>query len=73
MQKDEFRQLIEDFIQENQMSETSFGVLALKQPNFVFQLKDGRECREATQDKVLAFMASYTSGEVQPNDFYKGE
>jgi hypothetical protein len=57
------------------MSETSFGTLALRQPNFVFQLKDGRECREATQEKVLEFMASYelTGGEVQPNDFYKGE
>ena len=75
MQKDEFRKIVEDFIQDKKMSETSFGTLALRQPNFVFQLKDGRECREATQEKVLAFMASYdlTGGEVQPNDFYKGE
>ena len=73
MQKDDFRKAVEDFIGKNLISETAFGTLALKQPNFVFQLKEGRECREATQEKVLAFMASYTSGEVQPNDFYKGE
>ena len=59
MTKDEFRKKVEDFINNNQISETSFGVLALKQPLFVFQLKEGRECREATQEKVLAFMESF--------------
>lgn len=72
MQKDEFKKTVEQFIEEKQISETAFGILALKQPNFVFQLKEGRECREATQEKVLEFMANY-GGEVQPNDFYKGE
>lgn len=72
MQKDEFKKMVELFIEEKKISETAFGILALKQPNFVFQLKEGRECREATQEKVLEFMANY-SGEVQPNDFYKGE
>ena len=59
MQKDEFRKVVEDFIRDTKMSETSFGTLALKQPNFVFQLKDGRECREATQEKVLDFIENY--------------
>lgn len=56
MQKEEFRKTVEDFIAESGMSETSFGIEALKQPNFVFQLKEGRECREATQEKVLDFI-----------------
>ena len=73
MLKDEFRKKVEDFIKATGMSETAFGTLALKQPLFVFQLKEGRECREATQSKVLDFMMQYTGGEVQPNDFYKGE
>jgi homoserine dehydrogenase len=59
MQKDEFRKTVEDFIEETEMSETNFGIGALKQPNFVFQLKDGRECREATQEKCLLFMENY--------------
>lgn len=73
MQKDEFRKTVEDFIKKTGMSDTNFGIEALKQPNFVFQLKDGRECREATQEKVLEFMAQHTNGEVQPNDFQEGE
>lgn len=73
MQKDDFRKEVEDFINQTGISETAFGILALKQPNFVFQLKEGRECREATQEKVFEFMTHYTGGEVQPNDFYKGE
>lgn len=71
MQKDKFRKKVEDFIKQTGISETAFGTLALKQPLFVFQLKDGRECREATQKKVLDFIAHHTHGEVQPNDFYE--
>jgi len=34
------------------LTETRFGKLALKDPSFIAQLKNGRECRQATRDAV---------------------
>lgn len=65
MQKEEFRKKVEEFIRDNSISETAFGIMALKQPLFVFQLKEGRECREATQEKVFDFMNNYKFIEEQ--------
>lgn len=65
MQKSDFLKTVENFIKKTGISETSFGIAALKQPNFVFQLKEGRECREATQKKVICFINNYQNMEVE--------
>lgn len=69
----DFLQRIEDFLKKTGMSATAFGIKTKKNPNLVFDLRKGAGCTLATMDECDAFMAQYTGGEVQPNDFYKGE
>lgn len=38
---------------------TAFGYTAVKDPRFVFDLRDGRECRRATRERVLAAMKAW--------------
>lgn len=59
MTKSEFLKSIERFLEEYRLTPTSFGMNAIKDPNFVFNLRNGRECREETQKKVLEFMENY--------------
>lgn len=68
----EFLQKIEDFLKKTGMSATAFGIKTKKNPRFVHDLRKGAGCTLTTMDEVLEFMANY-GGEVQPNDFYKGE
>ena len=65
MTKEEFKNKILGFIEQTGMSATSFGLAAANNPNFVFDINKGRECREATQERVLAFINRY---EEQKND-----
>lgn len=57
----EFSLAVEAFIAENRMTPTAFGRVFAGDPLFVFQLREGREPREATRAKVLAGMASQQS------------
>ena len=59
MQNSKFLEKILDFIQKFQISKSTFGRMALKQPKFVFVLEAGRECRESTRARVLKFMREY--------------
>ena len=52
----EFLAAVEAYIAETDSNDTTFGSEAIGDPNFVKDLKAGRECRQATMDKVLAFM-----------------
>ena len=61
MDKIAFSDKIEKFLKKYQISASKFGVMANKEPNFVFLVRKGRECREETQKRVLAFMAKYES------------
>lgn len=47
---------IERFLLERDITPTGFGRLALHDPNFVFDLRAGREVRRATRQKVSDFM-----------------
>lgn len=47
---------IEQFIKERRMSPARFGREALGDPNFVFDLRDGREPRERTTARVCAYL-----------------
>lgn len=59
MNKKDFLEKVEKFLKDFHMYPTTFGVLAKKEPLFVFLLREGRECREETQKKVLEFMENY--------------
>ena len=48
---------IERYMRRTRMSPTRFGREALGDPNFVLDLKDGRECRRSTELRVLAWIA----------------
>lgn len=61
MTKKEFLQTIEDFLTKTGMAPTAFGILAINNPALVFDLRNGRECREETQNKVLNFIENYKS------------
>ncbi len=48
---------MEAFLAETGMSPTALGIEALKDPNFVFQVRQGRAPGICIVDKVLRFMA----------------
>jgi hypothetical protein len=47
------------FCEARDLSEGQFGVLALNDKNFVPQLRDGRDIRVSTAEKVRRFMVTY--------------
>jgi predicted transcriptional regulator len=59
MTKKDFLEMVENFLSNKGMSATTFGILANKEPNLVFTLREGRECREETQARVLDFINNY--------------
>lgn len=63
MNKKDFLEKVEKFLKDFHMYPTTFGILAKKEPLFVFMLREGRECREETQKKVLDFMKKYEEGQ----------
>lgn len=63
MNKKEFLETVETFMKAKEMSATTFGILSNKEPNLVFTLREGRECREETQARVLDFINNYKSEE----------
>jgi predicted transcriptional regulator len=63
MNKKDFLETVETFMKTKEMSATTFGILANKEPNLVFTLREGRECREETQARVLDFINNYKQEE----------
>lgn len=61
---EQFRQQVEGYLEATGMDPTTFGVRALKDPNFVFQLRDGRSPRAPTLEKVSAFIKANPPGFV---------
>jgi 2,4-dienoyl-CoA reductase-like NADH-dependent reductase (Old Yellow Enzyme family) len=51
-----FRKRVEQFMQDHGLSATTFGRDYASDPNFVADLRSGREPREATKRKVLDAM-----------------
>jgi hypothetical protein len=49
---------IEKFLKKRKISPTLFGKMALNDPRFVFQLRDGRDYRRSTEDRVRSFIRS---------------
>lgn len=52
-------QEIETFCETHDLKEGVFGILALNDKNFVGQLRDGRDMRLSTVERVRRFMATY--------------
>ena len=63
MTKKDFLEFIEEFLQKTGMSATTLGIKAKNDPKFVFNLRDGTESREDTQNKVLDFINNYKTEE----------
>lgn len=61
MSLDQFKSTVEDFLSKTGMTPTAFGKRFAGDPLFVFQLRDGREPREATREKVLSAMTEQAS------------
>lgn len=64
MTKKEFLQTIEDFLSRTAMSASTFGMTTIGSPNFVSDLRKGRECREETQNRVLKFINNYEEKKI---------
>lgn len=58
MSLEQFRAKVEEYLNKNDMTPTAFGRRFAGDPLFVFQLRTGREPREATRDKVLSAMSA---------------
>lgn len=48
---------VDAYLQASQLTPTAFGSKAAGDPNFVFELKNGREPRRSTIAKVREFMS----------------
>lgn len=59
---DAFKAKVESFIAEQAMTPTQFGKQFAGDPLFVFQLRDGREPRTQTRQRILAAMEVYPAG-----------
>jgi len=51
-----FRADVEDFLTSTGMAPTVFGREAVRDPNFVFELREGRAPNLALVDRVMSFM-----------------
>ena len=59
MTKKDFLEKVEFFLKKNKMTPTAFGIASANNPGFVFDIRSGRECREATQKRILDFMNNF--------------
>lgn len=56
----EFHDEVERFLSASQLSPTRFGKEALNDPNFVFDLREGRSPSLETVGRVLEFISAHT-------------
>lgn len=59
MDLEAFRENVETFLLISGMTPTTFGKEAVGDPSFVFDLRDGREPRSATMNRVREYMREY--------------
>lgn len=58
MSYEDFITTVETYLEKSGMSPSTFGHRALNDPGFIAGLKDGREPRRATRQKVVDFIAA---------------
>lgn len=54
-----FKSKVEDFLTANEMTPTQFGKQFAGDPLFVFQLREGREPRSQTRQKIVDAMDAH--------------
>jgi len=54
-----FLSSVEDFLRESKMSDTRFGKEALRDPMFVFELRNGRNVSLKLVERVHSFMSEH--------------
>lgn len=54
---EKFRSTVERFVEHSELSPSRFGLLAAGDPNFVADLRSGREPRSALRRRVLQWIA----------------
>lgn len=55
---------VTDFLRQSGMADTTFGRQAMGDPNFVFDLREGRDYRVSTVQRVEKFIADKTQNEA---------
>ncbi len=55
---------VEEFLVQQKMLPAQFGIAALNDPSFVFDLREGRSPRLDTVEKVRDFMRAAANGEA---------
>ncbi len=58
-QTERLQRRVEAFLKRTGLSATAFGVAALKDPNFVTEMRNGRSARDKTVERVESFMKGY--------------
>jgi 2,4-dienoyl-CoA reductase-like NADH-dependent reductase (Old Yellow Enzyme family) len=53
------RQDVETYLERSGMTATAFGVAAMSDPRFVFDLRADRECRSKTEERARQWMKSH--------------
>ena len=53
---------IEVFLRHTRMPATNFGRMAVRDPRFVYDLRQGRSPRPETEERVEHFMNTYAGG-----------
>lgn len=56
VRQDQFVSLIEEYLADVGMSPTKFGHVVLNDPKFVFNMREGRECKESTRERVFSYI-----------------
>lgn len=56
---EDFQPKVEDFIRRHGLSATTFGLWAMNDSRFVFDMRNGRVCFGSTIRRVYRFMAEY--------------
>jgi len=59
-----FLPIVEHFIERHRLTPTTFGLWAMNDSRFVFDLRNGRMCFGATIRRVYRFMAEYEAEQV---------
>lgn len=59
MTEEEFQLVVEGFLARYSLTPTTFGLWAMNDSRFVFDLREGRSCSLATVGKVRRFMDDY--------------
>lgn len=56
LSNEEFKKMIEKFLQEEPIAASKFGLKAMNDPSLVIKIRDGRELRESNKRRVIDYI-----------------